>query len=102
HTARAHNRIFPHRNSAQQCRAGPDRRAPLDARWDAVPIRLSLKLSVSVRRLGKTVIDEGDVVADEHFVLQTHALADESVARDLACLSVSRTLSEFNWSAAAF
>src|SRR5207237_2781569 len=53
-----------------------------DCRFE-LPVRFGLRRSVGACGAGAAVVDEHDAVADEDFVLDVDALADEGVARNL-------------------
>lgn len=51
---------------------------------------------MSARGAGKTIVDEGNAVADEDFILQHHTLANEAVARYLAAIPNARPFLDFH------
>src|SRR5260370_8748914 len=48
------------------------------------PVSFRLRRSIAVGRAWLTIVDEDHAMADEDFVLDSHATANEAVAPDLA------------------
>ena len=80
HCARAHDCSFTDRYAAQNGRSATDTGSALDDREDWLPIVISLQFALSVGRPGNFIIDEDDAMADEDFIFERHAFADETVA----------------------
>ncbi len=93
--ARADNRAFADGDAAEQHCAGANRGAAADDGRLAFPVGFRLKLT-GCGRARETVVDEGDVVTNEYFVLNRDAFADEGVARDLAPATDLRALLDFD------
>ena len=60
------------------------------------PVLFRLRRPVAVGRARFTIVDEDHAMADEDFVLDRHAAANEAMAGDLAVLSDSRVLLNLN------
>lgn len=80
HAAGADQRVFTNGDAAENRRAAADARAFFHHRRHHLPIACGLQAAVAVGGAGIAVIDKRNVVADEHLVLDGHALANEGVA----------------------
>src|SRR5581483_9486718 len=76
----ADNGVLADRHAAQDRAAGPDRSASFHQGLHYAPVGFGLRRSVLVRRPRIFVIDKRHVVANENFILDRDALADECVA----------------------
>src|SRR5881296_2425088 len=76
---RPHHRALADREPGENGRVGADRGGALDERRLDLPVRLSLKAAVGIRRPRATVVREHHPVTDEHLVLDDDALANERV-----------------------
>ena len=92
----ADDRSFADRHAAEYGGAAADAGAALHQRGYRFPIGLGLQLAASVGGARNFVVDEGDVVSDENFVFNGHALADKRMARDFAVPSDSGALLNLN------
>lgn len=78
--------VFPHGDAAEEGRAGADGCAFFHQGRHAFPILFGLEPAIG----GGTrvrVVDERDVVADEHFVFEGDAFTEEGVAGDFTAVA---------------
>src|SRR5437899_1460869 len=75
---------FTDGDSTQQGGAGADGGAPLYQSRFATPLLLRFQLSIGVGGTRIKVVDEGDIVPDKDFVLQSYSFADKRVTGNLA------------------
>src|SRR5579884_4137128 len=94
--AGADNGVFADGHTAQNRAAGSDRRALLDHRLHYTPVGFAVWRSVLVGSARIFVIDERHVVANENFILDRDALADECVARNFHVFADESVLLNFN------
>src|SRR4029077_8568235 len=96
HATCADDCIFSDHYVGKNRRSGTDRRALLYYSLLDPPILLRLQLALGGRGARIGIVDEGDTVADECVVLNRHAFADECMTRNLAVLSHSGVLLNFD------
>src|SRR5881227_1981867 len=94
--ARADYRALAYLDAAEDGRVRADGCAAADDCRFELPVRFGLRRAVFARGAGTAVVDEHDAVADEDFVLDADALADEGVARNLAARAYARALLDFD------
>src|SRR5690242_17210192 len=82
--------------SAHDDRATAERGTTANDRFFELPVAFGLRLSVGIRRPRGAVVDEDDSVADEHFIFDRHALADECMAGNFAAGADSGPPLNFN------
>ncbi len=80
HTSRSNDRFFSNCYSAKDSCPGTDRCAFPYPSVFTLPIRFALQTSLIIRCTRKPIVDEGDPVANEHFVLNRHPFANKGVA----------------------
>ena len=71
--------VFSHINAAQDGHRTTNTCTFTNGRSLQFPIRIGLHAAVGIRGPGMPVVDKGHVVANEHIVLDHHALADKTM-----------------------
>jgi hypothetical protein len=84
HGTGSHDRPRADPYAGHDDRARADRCTPLDSAAFQVPVRLRLQLTRSIGCPRKAIVDENRPVTDEYLIFDHDAVADESVALDLA------------------
>src|ERR1700733_4009022 len=92
HVSRADSGVLSDNDPSQESRPGTDRCAPLHNGALASPVRFRLNLPICIRRSRIPVVDESNIVANEHFGLNRHSLANKCMAGYLAAGADFRSL----------
>lgn len=95
-TPRTHDGALTNRDAAQNHGPAADRGAPANPGFNHLPIRVRLERPFLRNRGRVPVVNKNDVVADETFIFNLHALANKSVAGNLAMLANTGPLLDFD------
>jgi len=94
--AGAHDGVFADRDAAQDRRIATDARPRFHNCRDHFPVGIALQRAALGRRARILVVDKNDAMANENFVFDGHAFADETVTRDFAVAADARAFLNLN------
>ena len=83
HCASTYQSALPNADAGENGGIAAQRGAPLNSRWDDLPVGLALELSRVRHSPRVDVVDEHDAMSDKHAVFDMDPFANECVAGDL-------------------